>query len=577
MTGRLIVAMDESSASERALPVAVGFAERMGGHIELIGLTSDPIESARLHGRVADLGRRCGRPVDSRAVVAADEAMGELRRRLGGHPVPAVVVSDHGPRWFDRSVTDSLAGQLLAEGVPVVIVGRRTIGHAVDLPVVVCLDGSAASQQMIPVAAMWARALRVPLVVVSVTPPTLGPPQVPAALAETGSSEARQALVDVAAQASRAWPEIEVCARMVKYRWGVADALSLYLERHPAQLVVVGTHLHPGWRQAARADVTSDLLDQITVPLLMVPVQPPDAGPTTRENAQLFAVVPTSSAPAPSAFEPSPFESVIVPVDPEQGTPTDAIRTAITLARSGRSKLSFLSCHDPVVRDMDRQRLEVDDLLGPTLATWHVVRSNDVADEIVRLAGGSVTSVVCMATDAPGPVIDTLMPTITGATLRWSHRTVVLVGPRCAPTSDRFSEIVACVDGSIMSDAVVDVAAGWARAFGTRLRLLEVVDPSTTVPGALSLVSRYLGRLADLVAEHHHVGSTTSRLEAADAARALRDWADDHGDALMVMGAHGAGLSPHPLGRTVGDVVRRARIPVAVVPRPPHLTDDATT
>jgi nucleotide-binding universal stress UspA family protein len=156
---------------------------------------------------------------------------------------------------------------------------------------------------------------------------------------------------------------------------------------------------------------------------------------------------------------------------------------------------------------------------------------------------------------------------VTGATLRASHDPVVLVGPRCDALCSQYGLIAACIDGSSASDAVVDLAARWASAWAVPLQVLEVTEPSAMVPGSPGAPQRFVDRLADRVGRAHEVAASSVVIEATDPAIAVRDWADDHPDALLVMGSHGHGLSAHPLGRTAQFVVRHAGVPVVIVPR----------
>ena len=80
-------------------------------------------------------------------------------------------------------------------------------------------------------------------------------------------------------------------------------------------------------------------------------------------------------------------------------------------------------------------------------------------------------------------------------------RTVVLVGPRCEAATEPYEEVVACIDGSAISQSVTALAGTWAAAFGARARLLHVTDPATAIAKAPSIASRYLQRLAARIGE----------------------------------------------------------------------------
>jgi nucleotide-binding universal stress UspA family protein len=247
--------------------------------------------------------------------------------------------------------------------------------------------------------------------------------------------------------------------------------------------------------------------------------------------------------------------------------PAAAGRTAATLARVAGARLSVVSCDGVSEREIDRQRLTVEHLADGVPVRWEVIHAPEVADAVMRVAARGAPSIVCLATSPPSTLVDTIATTVTGATLRASHDPVVLVGPRCDALSARFGEVAACIDGSSASDAVVELAAAWASAWAVPLRILEVTEPSATVPGSPGAPRRFVDRLADRVGRARDVAASSIVIEAPDPATALRDWTDDHPDALLVMGSHGHGLSAHPLGRTVQFVVRHAGVPVVIVPR----------
>ena len=146
--------------------------------------------------------------------------------------------------------------------------------------------------------------------------------------------------------------------------------------------------------------------------------------------------------------------------------------------------------------------------------------------------------------------MDTLLPTVNGQLVRWSPRTVVLVGPHCVPAAESYTEIVACIDGSPISEAVAELAGAWAAAFGTPMRILHVADPRTVLAGAPPIARRYVERLAGRVAAAHGVDSYVTMLTDQSAAKAIVRWAQVHPTTVLVMAsserAHLTGSSEEP-------------------------------
>ncbi|MGD9995926.1 MAG: universal stress protein [Ilumatobacteraceae bacterium] len=556
MIRRLIAVIDDSPVSERALPLALQYAERLGAEIELLGLAREQLGANDLRDHLDDLIRQCGPPVASSSVCVGDDDRAAEAHRLASDRDAAVVVGAQGHRLVDHDPTTLLIEQLIAEDVPVLVATPHVHAPAPELPVAACIDGSDESHRAIGAGARWARALGVPLVLVRVTQPDLVPPQVPAPMSTVTEDAVTDELAATIEQTSTRWPDLEVQGRVVEYRWAAADALALHFARHPAQLVAVATHPTTWWRRLVHAGVTAHLVDELPVPVVITLACAPRRGDERPPSADV--ALPTNG---------HPYDTVVLAVDPTHSPPPAAARTAVALARVGRARLSVVSCDGVSERELDRQRLTIDHIAGDVSVTWDVVHSSEVADAIVRAATRGAPSIVCLGTSPPGTLADILATTVTGATLRSSHDPVVLVGPRCDGVAARFAEVAACIDGSRASDAVVDLAATWAAAFAVPLRIIEVVEPSTTIPGAPGAPARLVDRLADRVARAHGITASSLVIESPDAAAAVRDWADDHPNSLLVMGSHGHGLAAHPLGRTVQSVVRHAPVPVAIVPR----------
>ena len=209
----LILPTDESEAAARALPIAVGFAERLGAKIELLAVADAAGRSDQLRERLSQLARQAGPPVDSSEVVQGDDVAGEVGRRAELTRNSMIVVSSHGPSRTSRVLTDSLTAELLAHGTPVVVVGPHAVAHSVELPVVACLDGSVESEQVLPHAATWAQQLRVPLVLLVVTRPHLGLLPNTVMIGEITGFDPEGALRAASAVVTDGWPELDVVTR----------------------------------------------------------------------------------------------------------------------------------------------------------------------------------------------------------------------------------------------------------------------------------------------------------------------------------------------------------------------------
>jgi nucleotide-binding universal stress UspA family protein len=522
----VLVPLDGTSTAERALPFALSIHERAEATVELLGLDDEPLG----HATRAQLDRvesQLAGAVATADLVAPRDAVTDLIRRVTDSPGSFVVMSGPGPSRSSGVFTDSAAAELLAAGVPVVVIGPHVRGAAVDSPVVACLDGSLSSHAVLPAAPLWASRLRVPLILVTVVRPALEPPAGPVAEASP-ATVLRDAIAAVRAQ----WPELDVRGRVVSYPWRIADALDLHLERHPGQLVAVATHIRSGFRRLVSPSIAAQLVHELRAPVLLVPIdETGNAAPAVHGDG---TTRPTSPPPTP----PRAFGEVIVAVEPRLGHLDDCAATARELAGAAGATVSFVSAG----------------------------AARDVVETTVAAAAAAPDSIVCISAHTRAHLKEGVVHTPMGRIMRWSPRPVV-VGAHCRHPVTPFTEVVACVDGSLVSEAVGELAARWAGALRIPVRVLEVVDPTTVPAGATPPAASYVARLATRLGTRHGISASGETLVAGRAATAICDWAETHPGALLVMAPHGRGLSERVLGGVVLDVARRALTPVVLATR----------
>jgi len=141
----------------------------------------------------------------------------------------------------------------------------------------------------------------------------------------------------------------------------------------------------------------------------------------------------------------------------------------------------------------------------------------------------------------------------------------------------RYETVLLPTDGSDTAAAAVDHAIAVAGAFDGELHALSVVDPSST--GALPEAGPSESVVESLVEQAEHaVASVADRAAEADVeihtevqqgfpARTILGYAEEQGVDIVVAGTHGrTGLGRVLLGSTAEHLVRRAEMPVCVVP-----------
>lgn len=265
---------------------------------------------------------------------------------------------------------------------------------------------------------------------------------------------------------------------------------------------------------------------------------------------------------------PYPFQQIIVPVQPDHIKHTGATATARQLALAANAQVALWTCN---IKPAHRQRSQrqLDDLkqgMSPVVMEWHDTHSPSVSDALFGFVKGAEGAIVCLDTHAPGRLIDTVSPTLTGQLIRWSPRTVVLVGPHCVSPNGAYREIAGWIDGSLLSEAVAHLVGEWARAFDLPGTLLHVDVPLDAAPDVPSVVSGYVDRLAARTSYRWGATVLGQTVDNDRVVHAIVHWAKSHPEALLVMGSHGTGLSDHMPGGVILEVARHSPTPVVVIP-----------
>ncbi|MDR1967789.1 MAG: universal stress protein [Burkholderiaceae bacterium] len=146
-----------------------------------------------------------------------------------------------------------------------------------------------------------------------------------------------------------------------------------------------------------------------------------------------------------------------------------------------------------------------------------------------------------------------------------------------------FKHILVPIDGSSTSLLAIDKAAGLAKAFGSKVTALYVIDPYpfTGVGADFALgQDQYLGaakaeagaamEAASQRLQQAGVAAETSVVEAHAVWRGIQETADRLGADLLVIGSHGRrGLEKLVLGSVTQSVLSHTRITTLVVRREP--------
>jgi nucleotide-binding universal stress UspA family protein len=142
-----------------------------------------------------------------------------------------------------------------------------------------------------------------------------------------------------------------------------------------------------------------------------------------------------------------------------------------------------------------------------------------------------------------------------------------------------FKHILIPVDGSATAQKAVQTAAGLAKAFGSSVTAIYVIDPypfsglgsdfaygQSEYLSAAATEAKEATRAAQNVLEQAGVSVNTSVVEAHSAWRGILETATSVGADLIVMGSHGRrGFEKMVLGSVAQRVLSHSSLPVFVV------------
>ena len=271
----LIVPLDGSELSARAVNVAGLLSSALDVVVHLISVaaTQDDADSChRQFDHVADVVPHTSRELvmsDGHGVHADDvaNAVVDSATRLGG----VVCMASHG-RGRSAAVLGSVATEIASRSErPLIIVGPafQPQTWTIEAPVDACVDGTAASESVIPVALEWARALSVSLSVVTVAEPIPAPLPGRQWQRMHGPDEDAEPYIARLVERHRG-DHVPVDGIVVYDPVSVPGGLDDHLAQHPASLVTVATRARTGVARLVLGSAAAGILHRVPVPVLTV-------------------------------------------------------------------------------------------------------------------------------------------------------------------------------------------------------------------------------------------------------------------------------------------------------------------
>lgn len=285
------------------------------------------------------------------------------------------------------------------------------------------------------------------------------------------------------------------------------------------------------------------------------------------------------------------YRQVLVPLDGSE-LARHALPTAFALAERLGAVVHVIS----VAKDdaeADRMREQAIDVVGGPAARdrVQVVVGGEPADVIERRYAQLESAVVCMATHGRGRAVGSLVGSVARSLFERSRDPIVAVGPfaerppefvsRRAPAPLRVPlsvpSLVACVDGSPSSEAVLVSATAWSAALAMSLTILTVADPTFPPLDVGDEWTRRYGPdtnadayIADLVTQWKGTAGAVTGAVAYDPispASGVKSYLDRHPAGLLAVATHARqGWRRLRFGAGAAGIVRASDVPTLIVP-----------
>lgn len=290
-TGPIVLPLDGSELAEGALPHAVALARALDERLILVtawegtdselgvsfpSLASDMEQKATAHfGAYLDgIKQRVGTGVQVEIMLRAGEAGDEILRTLSETGARALVIATHGRSGIGRWFYGSTASHLLRHAdVPVVAVGP----HALQKPradiafrhIMVPLDGSEASERVLPVANRIAKASgsRVSLVRAVTWAVQAYPYSMPDMYLPQIDQELEAGAKKYVSDRTSAITDGDASAFIV--RGAVSEGLLEFVDKEAVDLVIMTTNARSGLARMALGSVADRML-QASAPVMML-------------------------------------------------------------------------------------------------------------------------------------------------------------------------------------------------------------------------------------------------------------------------------------------------------------------
>jgi nucleotide-binding universal stress UspA family protein len=279
----VLVPLDGSVFALQAMPTARVLTERLGAELHTLSVADKDDDADRLRARAAAaLGVDSAN--DRALVIAGSEPADAIAARAEELDSCVVCLTTHGRGRLRGAVVGSVARSVLQSSRrPMVALGpmadnpgwsRRPWNWPEPLSVpriVACVDGSDASEEVLPLAATWARALGMSLTILTVVEDAPSPIRPERHRSRYGRGvDAEPYIGELVEQWRGALADVD--GEVVRDPIGAASGIRVHLHERPAGLVAVTTHARSGMRRALLGAGAANIVRASVAPCLVAPM-----------------------------------------------------------------------------------------------------------------------------------------------------------------------------------------------------------------------------------------------------------------------------------------------------------------
>jgi len=266
------------------MPTARELAQRFGADLQTVSVVRGDREAERVRALgSATLGVALG---DDRVFLVTEGDPAEvIARRAEALGACVVCLTTHGRGRLHGALVGSVARSLLLRGLDQIV----ALGPAADNPgwlprprswpeplsvprIVACVDGTDTSEEVLPLAAAWARALEMSLTILTVIGDEPEPIGRDANRNRYGPhADAELYIADLVQRWGSSVPDAD--GEVLRDPIGPASAIWAHLDRRPAGLVALTTHARSGMQRVLLGAAAASIVHASIAPCLVAPVR----------------------------------------------------------------------------------------------------------------------------------------------------------------------------------------------------------------------------------------------------------------------------------------------------------------